>query len=331
MMNNKKALVLGAGGFIGGHMVDRLISEGYFVRGVDKKYPDFSETTANEFEIFDLTSTSGLDAIFAVDGGFDEVYQFAADMGGATYINCGDNDANVLCNSVTINVNTAQQCIKNNIKKIFFPSSACVYNSINGNATCLESEVYPAFPDNEYGWEKLFSERMYGAFRKNYGLDVKIARFHSIVGPRAQWKGGKEKAHSALIRKFILCGHDESIDVIGDGTQTRTFLYIDDCIDAVLMLMNSEVTEVVNIGSDDLISINQYLNIIKEISDFKGIQYNIRKNVKFNYIDGPTGVIGRSCNTDKINQLLGWKKQISTYHATYLTYDWIKRQIDSEQ
>lgn len=322
-MNNKKALVLGAGGFIGGYMVDRLISEGYFVRGVDKKYPDFSETTANEFEIFDLTrNTSGLDAIFAIDGGFDEVYQFAADMGGATYINCGDNDANVLCNSVTINVNTAKQCIKNNIKKLFFPSSACVYNSINGNATCIESEVYPAFPDNEYGWEKLFSERMYGAFRKNYGLDVKIARFHSIVGPRAQWTGGKEKAHSALIRKVIKTEDGGIIDVIGDGTQTRTFLYIDDCIDAVRTLMESNTNEIVNIGSEDLISINDYLIMIKKMS---------KKKFYIKHIYGPTGVMGRECSTKKIFNLLGWEKKYTTFEATVFTYDWIKRQIENEQ
>ena len=243
----KKALVLGAGGFIGSHLVRRLKKEGYWVRGVDQKYPEFSKTQADEFLICDLRNFDSTQVAFNTAGGFDEVYQLAADMGGATYINGGENDANVVSNSVFINVNTAKLCLATNVKVLFFPSSACVYSGYNDNATCIESEVYPALPDNEYGWEKLFSERMYQSYRRNFGLNVKIARFHSIVGPESQWKGGKEKAHSALARKVAAVKKGESIDVIGDGAQTRTFLYVEDCLDAVRLLVNSDIYEPVNI------------------------------------------------------------------------------------
>jgi GDP-D-mannose 3', 5'-epimerase len=314
----KKGLVLGAGGFIGSHLVKQLKKEGYWVRGVDLKYPDFSKTQADEFLICDLRNFDAAKVAFSVAGDFNEVYQLAADMGGATYINSGENDSNVVSNSVFINVNTAKLCVANGVKNLFFPSSACVYNSNNNHATCLEDEVYPAFPDNEYGWEKLFSERMYQSYRKNFGLNVKIARFHSIVGPESQWKGGKEKAHSALARKVAAVNEGGTIDVIGDGTQTRTFLYIDDCIDAVRLLVNSHVNEPVNIGSDHLISIKDYIFLLKDISN---------KDFSINFIDGPTGVIGRECSIEKITRLLGWKPKIDIREATEKTYHWIKARL----
>ncbi|MES2273181.1 MAG: NAD-dependent epimerase/dehydratase family protein [Chlamydiota bacterium] len=315
----KKALVLGAGGFIGSSLVNRLKNEGYWVRGADLKYPEFSKTKADEFLICDLRNFESTKIIFNIAGNFDEVYQLAADMGGATYINGGENDANVISNSVLINVNIAKLCIATGVKTLFFPSSACVYSGYKDNATCIESEVYPAFPDNEYGWEKLFSERMYYSYRKNFGLNVKIARFHSIVGPESQWNGGKEKAHSALARKVAMINDKGTIDVIGDGTQTRTFLYIEDCLDAVRLLVNSNVTEPVNIGSDYLISIKEYVLLLKSISG---------KDFAINFIDGPTGVKGRECSIEKITKLLGWRPKIDLREATEKTYFWIKSQLE---
>jgi nucleoside-diphosphate-sugar epimerase len=317
----KTALVLGAGGFIGNNLVNRLKNEGYWVRGVDLKYPEFSKTIANEFLICDMRNYEQAKVAFSCNNKFyfDEVYQLSGDMGGATYINSGENDANVMSNSVSINVNTAKLCIENKIKALFFPSSACVYKNNDDNANCIESEVYPAFPDNEYGWEKLFSERMYRAYNKNYGLNVKIARFHSIVGPGSQWTGGKEKAHSALARKVALVKDGGSIDIIGDGKQTRTFLYIDDCLDAVRLLIQSNANEVINIGSPFLISINDYVKILKGISG---------KNFNINYIDGPTGVKGRECSIERATKILNWNPKIDIVEATKLTYNWIKSEME---
>lgn len=317
----KKALVLGAGGFIGNHLVSRLKGEGYFVRGVDMKYPEFSYSKADEFIICDLRLFDSAKTIFEIDGGFDEAYQLAADMGGATYINSGENDANVVSNSVSININTAKLCVSKNVKKLFFPSSACVYSSFNDNATCVESEVYPAFPDNEYGWEKLFSERMYASYRKNFGLNVRIARFHSIVGPESQWRGGKEKAHSALARKVAQAKNGESIDIIGTGNQIRTFLYIDDCISAVRMLMDSNINEIMNIGSDHKISIKEYVELLKDISG---------KDLTLNFISGPTGVQSRECSIQLIKKLMGWSPKIGIREATENTYNWISNQLENK-
>ncbi|NGX46088.1 MAG: dTDP-4-oxo-6-deoxy-D-allose reductase [Chlamydiae bacterium] len=317
----KKALVLGAGGFIGSHLVKRLKAEGYWVRGADAKHPAFSKTEADEFLLCDLRDHDSMRPAFTTAGDFDEVYQLAGDMGGATYINGGEHDANVISNSVFINVNTAKLCVECRIRALFFPSSACVYSSKSDNATCIESEVYPAFPDNEYGWEKLFSERMYQSYRKNFGLNVKIARFHSIVGPEAQWKGGREKAHAALARKVASVENGGSIDVIGDGTQTRTFLYIDDCLDAVRLLIQSEVDEPVNIGSDELISIKDYVLLLKDIS---------KKDFSINFVPGPTGVKGRECSIEKIGKLLSWRPKIGIREATEKTYTWISSKLNEE-
>lgn len=318
----KKALVLGAGGFIGDQLVTRLKSIGYFVRGVDIKYPEFSKTQADEFIICDLRVFDSAKVVFDIEDGFDQVYQLAADMGGATYINGGDHDADVVSNSVLINANVAKLCIRSKVKVLFFSSSACVYRSVNNHATCVESEAYPSFPDNEYGWEKLFSERMYQSFSRNYGLNVRIARFHSIVGPNSTWTGGKEKAHSALARKVALCEDGGTVDVIGDGTQQRTFLHVDDCVDAIIMLTESDVEEVVNIGSDQLITIREYVELLKQISG---------KNITINYIDGPTGVYHRECSIDKIESLLGWYPKTSLLETTRLTYDWIRQQIEKQR
>jgi nucleoside-diphosphate-sugar epimerase len=239
-------------------------------------------------------------------------------MGGATYINGGDNDANVVSNSVIINANVAKLCVETKVKTLFFASSACVYRSINNHTTCIENEVYPSFPDNEYGWEKLFSERMYQSFSRNFGLNIRIARFHSIVGPNATWNGGKEKAHSALARKVALCDDNGIIDVIGDGSQKRTFLHVNDCIDAIILLINSNIEEPLNIGSNHLVTINEYLEMLSQISG---------KNFKINYIDGPTGVYFRECPIDKIKSLLGWSPKYDLLKTTKSTYDWISNQI----
>lgn len=317
----KKALVLGAGGFIGSHLVKRLKRDGYWVRGADVKRPEFSTTEADEFLICDLRDYNQCRVVFSISDSFDEVYQLAADMGGATYINSGEHDASVMSNSVFINVNTAKLCVETGVKKLFFPSSACVYKSHSENATCLESEVYPAFPDNEYGWEKLFSERLYRSYERQYGLNVMIARFHSIVGPESTWTGGKEKAHSALARKVAQINRDDAdafIEVIGDGEQTRTFLFVEDCLDAIQMLMDSENKEIMNIGSPYLISINQYVSVLKDVSG---------KNFKIKYINGPTGVKGRECCIDKIKKELGWQPKTTLEESTKKTYDWIVSQL----
>lgn len=318
-MKITKALVTGAGGFIGNRLVDRLKEEGYFVKGIDLKYPEFFQTKVDEFTLCDVRNFEATSSVFV--GGFDEVYHLAADMGGATYINCGDNDASVMSNSMLMNINIANLCVTTNVKRLFFPSSACVYNKTKELATCLEEEVYPAFPDNEYGWAKLFTERMYQSYRKKYGIDVKIARFHSIVGPGAQWRGGKEKAHSALAGKVVLVEDGGVIDVIGDGTQVRTFLHIDDCIDAVRLLMNSHITEPVNIGSDYLISIKDYVFLLKEIS---GKKFEIR------FVNGPTGVIRRECSIEKIHKLLGWRPKITIEETTRQTYLWLEERSSSK-
>lgn len=313
-----RALVLGAGGFIGSHLVKRLKKDGFWVRGADLKNPEFSETEADDFQICDLRDFSQCETIFNISGApFDEVYQLAADMGGATYINCGDNDADVVTNSAQINMNTARLATSNKVGKLFFSSSACVYNKINDHALCVEDETYPAFPDNEYGWEKIFSERMFQNYNKNYGLNVQIARFHSIIGPESAWTGGKEKAHSALARKVAFVENHGVVDVIGDGTQKRTFLYIDDCLDAIRLLMNKKVIDPVNIGSDHLISITNYLDILKDISG---------KNFTINYISGPTGINVRECPIDKLHNYTKWKPSTDISTATALTYKWIERQ-----
>ena len=322
MVNQKKALVLGAGGFIGHHLVKRLKKEGYWVRGVDLKYPEFSETEADDFVIGDLRDPYFVRSI--IDLKFDEVYQLAADMGGAGYVFTGDNDADIMRNSALINLNVLDACYRRNIKRIFFSSSACVYPEYNQldpeNPICSEDSAYPAMPDSEYGWEKLFSERLYLAYHRNYGMKVRIARYHNIFGPEGTWRGGREKAPAALCRKVAvakLTGQDY-IEVWGDGKQTRSFLYIDECIEGTLRLMRSDWTGPVNIGSEEMVTINQLAEMIMDIAGVK---------LKIIHIPGPQGVRGRNSDNRLIYEKLGWKPTMPLRVGLEKTYKWIEEQV----
>ncbi|MEN2994443.1 MAG: NAD-dependent epimerase/dehydratase family protein, partial [Thermodesulfovibrio sp.] len=318
----KKALVCGAGGFIGSHLVKRLKKEGYWVRGVDLKYPEFSETQADDFVIGDLRDPYFCRSI--VDTKFDEVYQLAADMGGAGYVFTGDNDADIMHNSALINLNMLEACYKRNIKRIFYSSSACMYPKYNQedpeNPICSEDSAYPAMPDSEYGWEKLFSERLYLAFHRNYGMEVRIGRYHNIFGPEGTWRGGREKAPAALCRKVAvakLTGKDY-IEVWGDGKQTRSFLYIDDCLEATLRLTRSNWTGPVNIGSEEMVTIDQLTILIQEIAGVK---------LKIVHIPGPIGVRGRNSDNRLIEQMLKWKPSMPLKDGIRITYNWIEEQV----
>ncbi|MBC8405507.1 MAG: NAD-dependent epimerase/dehydratase family protein [Planctomycetes bacterium] len=320
-----KALVCGAGGFIGSHMVKRLIREGYWVRGVDLKYPEFSPSEASDFIQGDLRNQQLCDQVFHLDGEpihYDEVYQFAADMGGAGYIFTGENDANVMHNSALINLNMVERCVQHGVGKVFYSSSACIYPARNqvdpNNPLCSEDTAYPADPDSEYGWEKLFSERLYGAFLRNYGLNVRTARFHNIFGPEGTWEGGKEKAPAALCRKVIQSARAGEIEVWGSGKQTRSFLYIDECIEGVRRLMNSDVTEVINIGSEEMISINGLAELISEMSG---------KGISIKNIPGPEGVMGRNSDNRLIQELLSWQPSEPLRAGIERTYAWIEQQV----
>jgi nucleoside-diphosphate-sugar epimerase len=324
---NKTALVLGAGGFIGNHLVTRLKKEGYWVRGVDIKYPEYQEKSdADDFVIGDLKDSSVVANVFWVNDnftfeGFDEVYQLAADMGGAGYIFSGENDANVMHNSALVNLNVAKRSVETKVGKIFYSSSACMYPEHNqldpNNPNCEESSAYPANPDSEYGWEKLFSERLYLAYNRNYGLDVRIARFHNIFGPKGTWTGGKEKAPAAMCRKVLEAESD--IEIWGDGKQTRSFLYIDECLEGVRRLMESDCLEPVNIGSDEMVTINQLVDIACSIEN--------KKLVK-NHIDGPLGVRGRNSDNKFIKEQIGWAPDYPLAEGIEKTYNWIKTQLD---
>jgi len=340
----KTALVLGAGGFIGSHMVKRLKAEGYWVRGVDLKRPDFSESVADEFFIADLRNPSKVRQVIRYGGylgenintvsdkyaePFDEIYQFAADMGGAGYIFTGEHDADVMHNSATINLNVLDAVMKfNEIKKInktkiFYSSSACMYPAHNqedpDNPICTEDSAYPAQPDSEYGWEKLFSERLYFAYNRNYGIPVRVARFHNIFGPDGTWRGGKEKAPAAICRKVAYADAGGEIEVWGDGEQTRSFLFIDECIEAVRRLMDYDFMGPVNIGSEEMVTINQLVAITSDVAN---------KEISANHIDGPTGVRGRNSDNTVIRNVLGWDYQMTLREGIEKTYTWIKEQIN---
>ena len=313
----KTALVLGAGGFIGGHMVKRLKSEGYWVRGVDKKLHEHEYSHADDFQLADLTSQSEVRNV--IDQQFDEVYQLAADMGGAGYINTNLYDADVMHNSATINLNVLHRCKQMSIKKVFFSSSACVYNeelqSTNVNPDCRESSAYPAHPDSEYGWEKLFSERLFHAYNRQHGMQNKVARFHNIFGPYGTWDGGKEKFPAAVCRKIAKANDGDEIEIWGDGEQTRSFLYIDDCIEGVRRLMNSETFHgPVNIGADQMISINDTVDLVAQIAG---------KTIRKKHIDGPTGVRGRNSNNELIEEKLNWRPSQNLKEGLKETYRWI--------
>jgi len=317
----KKALVCGAGGFIGSHLVTKLKQEGFWVRGVDLKYPEFSETDADNFVIGDLRDTVICGDI--LDQPFDEVYQLAADMGGAGYIFTGEHDSQVMHNSAMINLNIVDLATKMKIKKIFYSSSACIYPEYNqldpDNPKCSEESAYPAAPDSEYGWEKLFSERMYLAYNRNQGLEVRIARFHNIFGPKGSWNNGKEKAPAALCRKIAQADEGGTIEIWGDGKQTRSFLYINECLEGVRKLMESDFLGPVNIGSQEMISIKGLAELIMSIAN---------KQVSIKNISGPLGVRGRNSDNNLICKKIGWKPSRPLREGMVETYKWIEQQVN---
>ena len=365
MKKLKNILVLGGGGFIGGHLAKRLKSEGHYVRVVDlKRHEYFKENEiCDEFLTYDLRNPNNVEAVMRLEvnnggypqpfkylkqpflktQGFDEVYQLAADMGGAGYIFTGNHDADVMHNSASINLNVAYEAVKTNVGKLFYSSSACMYPEHNqldpDNPNCEESSAYPANPDSEYGWEKLFSERLYLAFARNYGLNVRIARFHNIFGPQGTWIGGKEKSPAAICRKVAEIDDtikiegqsrpDYEIEVWGDGKQTRSFLYVDECVEAVLRLMESEFTEPVNIGSEEMVSMNELAQLVINIS---------RKDVKIINIDGdeffnkygfkcPTGVRGRNSDNKLYKEKVGWESTLTLKEGIEKTYNWIDKMV----
>ena len=330
----KKILVLGAGGFIGGAMVKRLKSEGHWVRGVDLKHHEYFDITqvADEFLIGDLRDPKVCDIV--VDRHINEIYQFAADMGGAGFIFTGENDADIMHNSAMINLNIAEQCVKKKIKKVFYSSSACIYPERNqldpDNPNCIESSAYPADPDSEYGWEKLFSERLWLAFARNCGINVRIARYHNIFGPEGTWDGGREKAPAAFCRKAAEAEEGSSIEVWGSGKQTRSFLYIDECIEATRKLMDSDFVEPVNIGSEEMIAINDFAKMAIEISGKDLTIDNIdgdRFKAKYGFFC-PIGVMGRNSDNALIREELGWDYSQSLRTGMEKAYTWIKQQVD---
>jgi GDP-D-mannose 3', 5'-epimerase len=339
----KTALVLGAGGFIGSHMVERLKSEGYWVRGVDLKYPEFSGTKAHEFVQGDLRDVNFVRRCIRFKGylgnfyasvperyyrPFDEIYQFAADMGGAGFVFTGENDADIMHNSVTINLNVLEEQRKfneivGNNTKIFYSGSACMYPEHNqldpDNPDCREESAYPADPDSEYGWEKLFSERLYLAYNRNYNIPVRIARYHNIFGPEGTWDGGREKAPAAICRKVAYLPEEGgAIEVWGDGLQTRSFLYIDECIEATWRMMQSDFIGPVNIGSEEMVTINELVETAARVAG---------KEVQKIHIDGPLGVRGRNSNNDVVRRELGWDYSQTLEEGIRKTYKWIQTQI----
>ena len=318
----KTALVCGAGGFIGSHLVKRLKAEGFWVRGVDLKYPEFGDTVADDFIVGDLRDIDVCHR--AVDRKFDEVYQLAADMGGAGFVFTGENDADIMHNSALINLNVLDVCWKRNCKRIFYSSSACMYPEHNqldpDNPMTAEASAYPANPDSEYGWEKLFSERLYLAFHRNHGLEVRVGRYHNIFGPEGTSDGGREKAPAALCRKIAQAADGGEIEIWGDGTQTRSFLYVDECLEGTTRLMRSDWTGPVNIGSEEMVSINELAAIIMDIAG---------KQVTLDHIPGPLGVRGRNSDNRLIKDKLGWEPSHSLRAGLEKTYPWILAQVEN--
>ena len=322
-IQKKRVLVAGAGGFIGGHLVKRLKAEGQWVRGVDLKRHEYSETGADEFIVGDLCTPEIARA--AVDG-IHEVYQLAADMGGAGYIFTGEHDAAVMRNSATVNLNMLEFGRRAGVRKFFYSSSACIYPEYNqldpNNPKCSEESAYPAAPDSEYGWEKLFSERLYLAYMRNCDIDVRIARFHNIFGPEGSWIGGREKAPAAICRKVAETPNGGEIEIWGDGKQTRSFLYIDECLEGVSRLMASEFTGPVNIGSDEMVTINQFAAMAIRIAN---------KKLTLRHIPGPLGVRGRNSDNRLISDKLGWRPSLSLEAGVKTTYAWILQQVINNQ
>ena len=316
----KKALVCGAGGFIGGHLVKRLKAEGFWVRGADIKPHDFSNLPCDEFLLGDLRDQAFCKKV--IDTKFDEIYQLAADMGGAGYIFTGENDAAVMHNSALINLNIIELAHQFKAGKIFYSSSACIYPEYNQldpeNPKCSEDSALPAHPDSEYGWEKLFSERLFLSYMRNYGLEVRVARFHNIFGPEGTWRGGKEKAPAAVCRKIAEVNTGDSIEIWGDGKQTRSFLYIDECLDGIRRFMDSSFSGPVNIGSEEMVSINQLAEYIMEIAG---------KKVQLKHIPGPQGVRGRKSDNTLIFEKIKWKPSKPLKDGLQSTYKWINEQV----
>jgi GDP-D-mannose 3',5'-epimerase len=335
MRKNKKCIVLGGGGFIGGHLAKRLKEEGSHVRIADIKNHEFwnHDDICHEFIKCDLTDPKSLELVITEDA--DEVYQLAADMGGAGYIFTGQNDANVMHNSVLINLNAAKECVEKKVKKVFYSSSACIYPEHNqldpDNPNCEESSAYPANPDSEYGWEKLFSERLFLAFNRNYNLNVRVARFHNIFGPKGTWTGGKEKAPAAMMRKAAETPEGGQIEVWGDGLQTRSFLHVNECVEAVLRLMDSDFIEPINIGSEEMVTINQLAQNAINISGKNLTIHNIKgeeffKKYGFNC---PTGVRGRNSENSLYKQNIGWKVSQALIDGMKNTYPWIANEVEN--
>jgi nucleoside-diphosphate-sugar epimerase len=313
--------VCGAGGFIGSHLVKELKQQGFWVRGVDLKYPEFGDTAADDFIVADLRDPYNCRQ--AVDRRFDEVYQLAADMGGAGYVFTGENDADIMHNSASINLNVVDVCHKRNVRRVFYSSSACMYPAYNqedpDNPNCRESSAYPAAPDSEYGWEKLFSERLYFAYNRNHGMQCRVARYHNIFGPEGTWDGGKEKAPAALCRKIAEAPDGGEIEMWGDGKQTRSFLYIDQCVKATQLLMRSDFEGPVNIGSEEMVTINRLAEMIMEISG---------KTLSIRHIPGPLGVRGRNSHNELIRQKLGWAPDEPLQAGLRRTYAWVFGQVE---
>ena len=331
----KKAIVLGAGGFIGSHMVKRLKTEGFHVVGIDLKLPEFSKSEADLFIIGDLRDPELVAKSIGPD--LDELYQFAADMGGAGFVFTGENDADIMHNSALVNLNVAHECVLKKVKRVFYSSSACMYPEHNqldpNNPNCKEDSAYPANPDSEYGWEKLFSERLFLSFARNKGLNVRVARYHNIFGPEGTWEGGREKAPAALCRKASLAKNFESIEVWGPGNQTRSFLYIDECIEATIRLMRSDCKEPLNIGSDEMLSINDFAKMAIEVSGKDLDIYNIDGQ---NFISKyghkcPIGVNGRNSDNTLYEEKLGWKVSSPLIEGMKKTYEWINKQTNNGQ
>lgn len=320
----QNVLVCGGGGFIGSHLVKRLKAEGCRVRAVDLKYPQFSKTAADEFIRADLREPRVCADV--VDTAFSEVYQLAADMGGAGFVFSGDNDADIMHNSALINLNMVEACYKAGVKKIFYSSSACMYPEYNqrdpDNPKCSEDSAYPAAPDSEYGWEKLFSEHLYFAFMRNYGMNIRIARFHNIFGPEGSWNDGREKAPAAFCRKVAETPDGGEIEMWGDGLQTRSFLYIDECLEGIRRLMKSDFTGPVNIGSEEMVSINRLAEVIMKIAG---------KKQSIKHIPGPLGVRGRNSDNRLIEEKLGWKPTAPLEEGLKKTYRWVEKMVNESR
>lgn len=320
--HGKRALVCGAGGFIGGHMVKRLKSEGYWVRGVDLKENEFAPSQADEFVVGDLRDPRLVSEV--IDGDLDELYQLAAEMGGAGFAFVAENEASILHNSAMINLNVAEESCKKRVGRILFSSSACVYPERNqldpDHPVCSEDSVYPAEPDSEYGWEKLFSERLYSAYSKNYGMRIHVARLHNIFGPEGSWNDGREKVPAALCRKVAETDSGGTIEVWGDGEQTRSFLYIDECLEGLRRFTQSEFSGPVNIGSEEMVTINQLARMVIDIAG---------KKIEIRHVEGPLGVRGRNSDNRLIESRLGWKPDYPLRKGMECTYRWIENRVTS--